>query len=208
MDQRDVAPGFQDHPVSLSGLLNAIDGVTSHEGRILIMMTNVPESLDRALIRPGRVDLHVRFTLPRREEFRELFRSMYSGLEMFEEKDCPGRDIETLGARFADQLPDNEFSVAEVQGFLLQYKLHPEDACLKIAEWVKQQRQGNEQDSLDSIQAYLQSQDNEQGPPDSSSQAKLAKQDLTQVDLQGILKPPEIRGLGRRASSVPRFMIP
>lgn len=48
--------------ISLSGLLNAIDGVASHEGRVLIMTTNKPEALDDALIRPGRVDLQVAFT--------------------------------------------------------------------------------------------------------------------------------------------------
>ncbi len=31
--------------ISLSGLLNAIDGVASQEGRVLIMTTNKPESL-------------------------------------------------------------------------------------------------------------------------------------------------------------------
>ncbi|KAI9035825.1 BCS1 and AAA domain-containing protein [Aspergillus affinis] len=125
-------------PVSLSGLLNAIDGVASHEGRILIMTTNVPESLDRALIRPGRVDLHVKFTLPGRKEFQELFRSMYSGLEEFEEESCSGRDIEALSSWFAAQLPENHFSVADVQGFILQHKLHPEQACEKIGEWIEQ----------------------------------------------------------------------
>jgi chaperone BCS1 len=59
--------------ISLSGLLNAIDGVASHEGRVLIMTTNVPESLDEALIRPGRVDLQVGFTNATREQARELF---------------------------------------------------------------------------------------------------------------------------------------
>lgn len=43
--------------MTLSGLLNAIDGVASSDGRLLIMTTNHPERLDDALIRPGRVDL-------------------------------------------------------------------------------------------------------------------------------------------------------
>ncbi|KAL4887234.1 P-loop containing nucleoside triphosphate hydrolase protein [Aspergillus karnatakaensis] len=64
--------------VSLSGLLNGIDGVSSHEGRILIMTTNQPKSLDSALIRPGRVDLHIRFELPSHTELRNLFLAMYS----------------------------------------------------------------------------------------------------------------------------------
>ena len=42
--------------LTFSGLLNAIDGVTSTEGRIVFMTTNYPERLDAALIRPGRVD--------------------------------------------------------------------------------------------------------------------------------------------------------
>lgn len=44
--------------ITMSGLLNAIDGVASKNGRILIMTTNHPEHLDPALIRPGRADLH------------------------------------------------------------------------------------------------------------------------------------------------------
>ncbi|MCJ1447491.1 MAG: hypothetical protein MMC23_008002 [Stictis urceolatum] len=63
--------------ISLSGLLNAIDGVSSQEGRILVMTTNNPEDLDKALVRPGRVDMHIAFQLPKREEMRELFLSMY-----------------------------------------------------------------------------------------------------------------------------------
>lgn len=65
--------------ISLSGLLNSIDGVASHEGRVLIMTTNVPESLDDALIRPGRVDLQVRFTNATKGQAQELFVRMYEG---------------------------------------------------------------------------------------------------------------------------------
>ncbi|KAI8627703.1 P-loop containing nucleoside triphosphate hydrolase protein [Xylariaceae sp. FL1651] len=65
--------------ISLSGLLNAIDGVASHEGRVLIMTTNVPETLDDALIRPGRVDLQVEFTNATKEQATELFIRMYEG---------------------------------------------------------------------------------------------------------------------------------
>ncbi|GJC93418.1 mitochondrial chaperone protein [Colletotrichum higginsianum] len=63
--------------ISLSGLLNAIDGVASQEGRILVMTTNKPESLDEALIRPGRVDLQVGFTNATPAQATELFQRMY-----------------------------------------------------------------------------------------------------------------------------------
>ncbi|KAK2875951.1 hypothetical protein FQN49_001493 [Arthroderma sp. PD_2] len=74
--------------ISLSGLLNAIDGVASHEGRVLVMTTNHPDKLDDALIRPGRVDMMVEFTLANREQIREIFIRMYS-------PDQPGGSINT-----------------------------------------------------------------------------------------------------------------
>lgn len=49
--------------LTLSGLLNAIDGITSGNQRILVMTTNHPEKLDPALIRPGRVDVQVEIPL-------------------------------------------------------------------------------------------------------------------------------------------------
>lgn len=45
--------------MTFSGLLNALDGVRSQEGRILIMTTNHREKLDPALLRPGRADVHI-----------------------------------------------------------------------------------------------------------------------------------------------------
>ena len=45
--------------ITLGGLLNALDGVFTPEGRIVIMTTNHPEKLDAALIRPGRCDLRI-----------------------------------------------------------------------------------------------------------------------------------------------------
>lgn len=43
--------------VSLSGLLNALDGVATPQGLITVMTTNNLEVLDEALTRPGRVDV-------------------------------------------------------------------------------------------------------------------------------------------------------
>ncbi|KAF2207133.1 hypothetical protein CERZMDRAFT_88715 [Cercospora zeae-maydis SCOH1-5] len=64
--------------ISLSGLLNAIDGVASAEGRVLIMTTNHPEKLDPALVRPGRVDRKIEFQLAMKDQISELFVRMYA----------------------------------------------------------------------------------------------------------------------------------
>ncbi|EED12408.1 bcs1 AAA-type ATPase, putative [Talaromyces stipitatus ATCC 10500] len=134
--------------VSLSGLLNAIDGVSSQEGRILIMTTNSPESLDKALIRPGRVDMHIAFELPSKVDMQELFLSMYRddtvsvihGCEVNTNKEqdkTDNRHLESLAVRFADSIPERKFSLAALQGYLLQYKRSPEEACSKAAEWAE-----------------------------------------------------------------------
>lgn len=67
--------------LSLSALLNVIDGVTASEGRILVMTTNHAEKLDAALLRPGRVDMTVTFGYAGREDIKELFSAIYSTLE-------------------------------------------------------------------------------------------------------------------------------
>jgi chaperone BCS1 len=45
--------------VTLSGLLNAIDGVVESEGRVFAFTTNHIEKIDPALLRPGRADLKI-----------------------------------------------------------------------------------------------------------------------------------------------------
>lgn len=50
-----------DDKLTLSCILNTIDGVLEQYGRILIISTNYPEKLDKALIRPGRIDIQVDF---------------------------------------------------------------------------------------------------------------------------------------------------
>jgi AAA+ superfamily predicted ATPase len=44
-------------------LLNALDGISAQEGRLLFATTNRYHTLDPALTRPGRMDLHVEFRL-------------------------------------------------------------------------------------------------------------------------------------------------
>lgn len=76
---RSPMPGMPPPPstVTLSGLLNAIDGVQAQQGRLLFATTNKYRALDPALVRPGRLDLHVEFTLASRWQAKELFKRFY-----------------------------------------------------------------------------------------------------------------------------------
>lgn len=79
--------------ISFSGLLNAIDGVASHEGRILILTTNHPEKLDPALIRPGRVDMKIHFTLAGKDAIGGLFERMFEDYSSHSYSDSTSSDF-------------------------------------------------------------------------------------------------------------------
>lgn len=63
--------------VSFSGLLNALDGIGNPDGQIFVLTTNFRENLDSALIRNGRVDMHVEFTNATSEQMEKLFLQFY-----------------------------------------------------------------------------------------------------------------------------------
>ncbi|KAI1645727.1 BCS1 N terminal-domain-containing protein [Daldinia loculata] len=146
--------------ISLSGLLNAIDGVASQEGRVLIMTTNTPEQLDDALIRPGRVDLQVAFANATRDQAQELFMRMYeedsgrpttpppknktqqitanNGTALQSaDLDISISELPTVAAAFGAKIPEGEFSPAQIQGYLLKRKRQPRKALEEADKWVE-----------------------------------------------------------------------
>jgi len=163
--------------LSLSGLLNILDGVASQEGRVLIMTTNHIEKLDKALIRPGRVDMIVKFDKADAEMTAAIFRAIFAPLEG---DDVPAKRIdekyadltealeaerkkaaenarkkeeimagvEVLAARFATKIPGHEFSPAEIQGFLLKHKRSPEAAVDGAEQWVQDARKEKKEKEL------------------------------------------------------------
>ncbi|TVU01935.1 hypothetical protein EJB05_52582 [Eragrostis curvula] len=66
--------------VTLSGLLNFVDGLwsTTGEERIIIFTTNYKERLDPALLRPGRMDMHIHMGYCTPESFRILVNNYHS----------------------------------------------------------------------------------------------------------------------------------
>ena len=110
-----------DNKVTLSGLLNVIDGVFGCDGRILIMTTNHPEVLDEALIRPGRIDAKYQFDNCSRDQVKDLY-------EMFFNKLVNLEDLENIQA--------NSYSPAHITSVFLRYRNHP-DMALKHLDDVE-----------------------------------------------------------------------
>ena len=62
---------------TLSDILNITDGINSNDGRIMIFTTNHPEKLDKALIRPGRLDYHIVFGKMRKNVLYDMITNWY-----------------------------------------------------------------------------------------------------------------------------------
>lgn len=70
-EQRDTKENTN---ISFSGLINILDGVMSSGNGILTFITvNYGDKLDKALIRPGRIDMIIKFEYPKKTEIQELF---------------------------------------------------------------------------------------------------------------------------------------
>ncbi|XP_004955729.1 AAA-ATPase At3g28610 isoform X2 [Setaria italica] len=111
-DDRYYADDRPRNTVTLSGLLNFIDGLWSASGgeRIVVFTTNHVDKLDPALIRRGRMDMHIEMS--------------YCGFEAFQ----------TLAKNYLD-IDDHEL-FGSVEEILREVKLTPADVaeCLMTAK--------------------------------------------------------------------------
>lgn len=92
--------------VSLSAVLNAIDGIAAGDGRILFMTTNHVEKLDPALIRSGRIDIKVELGKLGTEESLEMVRSFFPNKKDNELKSIINNTKPKTGADWQAYLTD------------------------------------------------------------------------------------------------------
>ena len=112
--------------LDLSFLLNLLDGTLEANGRILIITTNFPERIDRALIRPGRVDMIIKFKRCSREILHEMVESFYEEIV-----DIPD-----------DHSLDYKWSPAEVNQILFRNFGNPREAVQELVNLTRDDMYG------------------------------------------------------------------
>ena len=103
-------------PIDLSFLLNLLDGTLESSGRILAISSNFPERIDKALIRPGRIDMIVHFKKCNRKILQEMITSFYD--KEFDD--------------WTDDSMDYKCSPAEVNQILFRNFDKPEEAIEEL----------------------------------------------------------------------------
>tara|TARA_B100000497_G_scaffold63612_1_gene71850 strand:- start:1519 stop:2772 length:1254 start_codon:yes stop_codon:yes gene_type:complete len=102
--------------VSFSSLLNVLSGVFEPDNCIVVMTTNHPDKLDPALIRSGRVDIHLEIDNPDIGVARQFVTRFYG--------------LDPIGYRFPDNL-QLSIPMAEVQDYCIRNPNDP-DAVVKL----------------------------------------------------------------------------
>ena len=94
--------------VSLSFILNELNGVVSLDDTIIFMTTNVLEDIDPAILRPGRVDHVYELGKLRHKEVCEYINLMFPGSTFDSEhfEDIMGCDLQKLYFEHRDSLKD------------------------------------------------------------------------------------------------------
>ncbi|KAE8693265.1 hypothetical protein F3Y22_tig00110813pilonHSYRG00005 [Hibiscus syriacus] len=130
--------------LTLSGLLNFIDGLWSSCGdeRIIIFTTNHKDRLDPALLRPGRMDMHVHMSYCNPQGFK-LLASNYLGIHghhhLFGEIEGLLKNIEVTPAQVAEELmksEDADIALGGLVKLLKRKKLEGDEPIGKDAQML------------------------------------------------------------------------
>lgn len=114
--------------VTMSGLLNALDGVGAQEGRLVFMTTNHVEMLDPALIRPGRADVKIEVGLLDVDQAQRMFRKFYPT--------APEAQVEAFGSA----VPPHVVSAAQLQSHLFYHRDDPDAATRTLPAFIESNR--------------------------------------------------------------------
>ena len=109
--------------ISFSGLLNSLDGIAYIDKQIIIMTTNCKVVLDKALTRPGRIDMDIEFKYSNKNQIETMFK-----------KFLPNQDS-TKFKEFYKKIKHLKLTTAILQKFFFGNR-HNEDIMEHIDELI------------------------------------------------------------------------
>jgi chaperone BCS1 len=105
------------------------------------MTSNNPDALDAALTRPGRIDKKVYFGNMSKTAGRSIFMRLIGRSALAHDAAFTMAQIEQFASEFADKVPANTFSPAQVQSFLQDCRADPIKVLQEVDAWVAENQQ-------------------------------------------------------------------
>lgn len=99
----------QRNSLTLSGLLNCMDGLFRAEGIIVFLTTNRVEDLDEAMIRSSRIDFRLEYTFADKYQIEQCFNYYFP-------------DQRDMFSKFYDKIQYKEYIIADFQEFFFKYR--------------------------------------------------------------------------------------
>ena len=110
----------EENRVSFSCILNFLDGVYSKEDLVTIITTNHLDRIDKAIIRPMRIDKMIKFTFCSKYQYKEIFKKFFP-------------DNIDLTDKIYNMIKNKKYTTSMLQKWFLTYLYEPE----KLQENVK-----------------------------------------------------------------------
>jgi hypothetical protein len=98
-------PNIELNTLTLGDFLELLDGIMEISGRMIVMTSNHPETLDPALVRPGRIDINIKFKKLSKLNVAQIYKQWFT------------EDIDT---HVYETMKDNVFTQADIGNIFSQ----------------------------------------------------------------------------------------
>lgn len=109
--------------ITLTGILNALDGPIAHTGHLVFFTANDLSNLDSSLIRPGRIDTVQHIPLANKDQIICMFTHIYGN--------------PYLSQDYSELIPEIKYPMCIIQNHLIQCRNSPQLAVDTIKPYLK-----------------------------------------------------------------------
>ena len=124
----------EENRVSFSCILNFLDGVYSKEDLVTIITTNHLDRIDKAIIRPMRIDKMIKFTYCSKYQYKEIFKKFFP-------------DNIDLTEKIYNMIKNKKYTTSMLQKWFLTYLYEPEKLQDNVKLFEELIDQSSEKDS-------------------------------------------------------------
>lgn len=106
--------------ITLASLLNIMDGILSLPGRIFAFTSNCPEEFDEAFLRPGRIDIRIKFKRCNKKILYEIMEHWYKTIDEYYNTKNNMNDFKKYWKKYENKLDEYKWRPCDVANLIQQ----------------------------------------------------------------------------------------